>query len=51
MIGFNVFLEYAGLNRAAVKLVRHQDAQYTSRPTPYQLWSAKDGRFDTYQRI
>jgi hypothetical protein len=51
MIGFNVLLEYVGLNPATVKLVRHQDSRYPGRPTPYQLWCSNDGRFDIYQRI
>lgn len=51
MMGFHVFLAHAGLNPAEVKLVRHQDARYPGRPTPYQLWCANDGRFDAYQRI
>lgn len=51
MIGFNVLLEYVGLNPATVKLVRHQDSRYPGRPTPYQLWCANDGKLDVYQRI
>lgn len=51
MVSFNTLLRDEGLNPADVKLVRHRDTRLKDRPTPYQLWSAGDGRFELYQRI
>lgn len=51
MIGFNALLREAGIDPADVKLVRHQDTRHPERPTPYELWTCADGRFDLYQKI
>lgn len=48
---FNTLLREAGLDPARVQLVRHQDTRFRGRPTPYSLWLAQDGRFETYQAI
>src|SRR3974390_936106 len=49
MIRFNSLLRNEGIDPKHVKLVRHQDKRYPGRPTAYQLWRAKDGRFEQYQ--
>lgn len=51
MLTFNTVLQCEGIAPASVRLVRHQDNRYPGRPTPYALWRAGDGRFNTYQRI
>lgn len=51
MIGFNALLREEGIDPKEVKLARHQDTRWVDRPTPYQLWTASDGRFERYQRI
>jgi hypothetical protein len=51
MIQFNTLVRGEGIDPTHVKLVRHKDTRYAGRPTPYQLWLAKDGRFDLYQQI
>ena len=51
MIGFNTLLRDEGINLDHVKLVRHQDTHRARRPSPYQLWQGKDGRFDLCQQI
>lgn len=47
MITFNALLREEGFDPKQVKLVRHRDARFAL--TPYQLWMAGDGRFETYQ--
>ena len=52
MITFNDILQREGIDADLVKLVRHQDHRGSQRSTtPYQLWTARDGRFDQYQSI
>lgn len=51
MLTFNMLLKSEGIDPATVRLVRHQDKRFPGRPTPYQLWRAGDGRFETYQRL
>lgn len=51
MLTFNTILKSEKIDAAHVHLVRHQDTRRPGRPTPYNLWKAKDGRFETYQRI
>ena len=51
MIGFNTLLRDEGINLDHVKLVRHQDTRRARRPSPYQLWQGKKGRFDLYQQL
>ena len=50
MIGFNTLLRDEGVDPKVVKLARHQQHK-PGRPTPYQLWRAKDGSFERYQQI
>jgi len=51
MLTFNAILRHEGIDVKLVRLVRHQDTRRPGRPTPYNLWRANDGRFETYQRI
>ena len=52
MITFNDILRSEGVDVDQVKLVRHQDQRGTNRSTtPYQLWTARDERFNQYQCI
>jgi hypothetical protein len=51
MIGFNSILLDEKINPKEVKLVRHQDTRVAGALSPYQLWLAKDGRLELYQRI
>ncbi|MDK1020326.1 MAG: GIY-YIG nuclease family protein [Candidatus Hydrogenedentes bacterium] len=48
MFNFNALLEEAGLNPDQVQLVRHRDTGRKLIETPYDLWVASDGRFQTY---
>jgi hypothetical protein len=51
MLTFNAVLRHEGIDPKVVRLVRHQDKRRAGRPTPYNLWRANDGRFETYQKI
>lgn len=51
MIEFNDFLERVQIDLTRTKLVRHQSTKAPPGRTPFDLWKAGDGRFDTYQRI
>jgi hypothetical protein len=51
MLTFNFLLKDAGVDPANVKLTRHQDKRAMRGCTPYELWWAKDGRLEQYQRI
>jgi hypothetical protein len=51
MIGFNYFLQSAGIDLARTKFVRHTDSRALGGRTPYDLWIADDGRLELYQRI
>jgi len=50
MITFNTILRAEGIDPTTVRLLRHQDTR-RGAPTPYRLWRADDGRFETYQSI
>lgn len=49
MFSFSSLLSAEGVDPSQVKLVRHQDSRHLR--TPFELWRAKDGSFETYQRI
>jgi len=52
MLTFNAMLRHEGIDPKSVRLVRHQDNNRSSaNSTPYNLWRARDGRLETYQRI
>jgi hypothetical protein len=51
MIGLNLLLQSAGIELKRARLVRHQDNRADVGRSPYELWMARDGRFETYQRI
>lgn len=52
MLGFNTLLSDGEIQPANTRLVRHQDTRHgNSGLTPFDLWRANDGRFETYQRI
>jgi hypothetical protein len=51
MLAFNTILRHENINPRDVRLVRHQDTRRPGRPTPYNLWLAKSGRLELYQRI
>lgn len=51
MLTFNTILRHEGIDPKGVRLVRHKDTRRPGRPTPYDLWRAGDGRFETYQQI
>jgi len=46
---FNALLHQAGLDPAAVRLLRHQDARSAKGRTPYALWRDDRPAFETYQ--
>lgn len=50
MLTFQLLLASEGIEPKSVRLVRHQ-ARGPSGLTPWSLWRAADGRFETYQRI
>lgn len=50
MLTFNAILCNEGIDPKQVRLARHQESR-PGRPTPYNLWRAGDGRFETYQKI
>lgn len=49
MITFNTLLADTGLDPVQVKLARHQDNRFDR--SPYDLWKAEDGSFETYQSL
>jgi hypothetical protein len=51
MLDFNDLLKKVGLDPSQVQLIRHQDTRTIARGTPYHLWLAGDGRFNTYQSL
>jgi hypothetical protein len=51
MTGLNCLLRDAGVDLGRARLVRHQDIRAKVDRSPYDLWAARDGRFDLYQRI
>ena len=51
MLTFNAMLRHEGIDPKSVRLVRHQDNRSSVNCTPYNLWRARDGRLETYQRI
>lgn len=51
MIGLNYLLQSAGIDLARTRLVRHQDNRAIQGRSPYELWTAADGRFELYQSI
>ena len=51
MLTFNTILSHEKIDPREVRLVRHQDNRASVSCTPYNLWRAKDGRLETYQRI
>ncbi len=48
---FNDLLRDAGVDLKKTRLVRHQDRNTVTGQSIHDLWSADDGRFQTYQRI
>lgn len=48
-ITFNLLLKTAGLDPAAVRLLRHQDSRADTDRTPYRLWRDSGDDFVTYQ--
>lgn len=50
MLTFNTILQCEGVDPGNVRLLRHQDTSYPGR-SPYDLWRAADGRFETYQAL
>jgi hypothetical protein len=52
MTTFNEILRQAGIDPKDVKIARHVDRRaIDENHTPYSLWLADDGSFETYQRI
>lgn len=49
MLTFGVLLDLAGIERSAVRLLRHQDSRYPGHPSPYVLWRDYRARFEAYQ--
>ncbi|MBW8448188.1 MAG: GIY-YIG nuclease family protein [Arenimonas sp.] len=49
MLSFASLLDFAGIERSAVRLLRHQDNRYTGYPSPYVLWRDYRERFEAYQ--
>jgi hypothetical protein len=48
-ITLNTILTDAGLNVAAVRLLRHKDTRASKGRTPYELWRDSPEQFDLYQ--
>lgn len=46
---FGNLLDLAGIDRSAVRLLRHQDNRYTAFHSPYALWRDHRDRFHAYQ--
>jgi GIY-YIG catalytic domain len=52
MLTFNSILEHEHIDPRNVRLVRHQDNRAASASrTPYNLWRAREGGLELYQRI
>lgn len=49
MLEFGNLLDLAGIDRSAVRLLRHQDNRYTGFHSPYTLWRDHRDRFESYQ--
>lgn len=49
MLTFGSLIDLVGLDRAAVRLLRHQDNRYPGYPTPYVMWRDDRPRFEAYQ--
>lgn len=46
---FGSILDLAGVDRSAVRLLRHQDNRHAGSPSPYVLWRDHRARFEAYQ--
>lgn len=49
MLTFGTLLDMVGIDRSAVRLLRHQDNRYTGYQSPYVLWRDHRPRFEAYQ--
>ncbi|MBY5820010.1 GIY-YIG nuclease family protein [Rhizobium leguminosarum] len=49
MLSFGTLLNLANIDRASVRLLRHQDNRYPGHLSPYALWRDNRARFDDYQ--
>ena len=49
LLSFGTLLDLAGIDRASVRLLRHQDNRYPGHPSPYTLWRDDRARFEDYQ--
>jgi hypothetical protein len=49
MLTFGTLLDLANIDRASVRLLRHQDNRYPGHASPYALWRDNRARFDDYQ--
>lgn len=49
MLTFATLLDLAGIERGAVRLLRHQDNRYTGYQSPYVMWRDDRARFEAYQ--
>ena len=48
-LNFATLLDLTGIERSAVRLLRHQDNRHPGFPTPYVLWRDYPARFEEYQ--
>jgi hypothetical protein len=51
VLTFGNLLDLVGINRASVRLLRHQDNRYTDFHSPYTLWRDHRDRFEDYQSM
>ncbi|WP_234839883.1 GIY-YIG nuclease family protein [Sinorhizobium meliloti] len=49
VLSFGNLLDLVGIERSAVRLLRHQDNRYTGYHSPYTLWRDHRDRFEAYQ--
>ncbi|TAX42237.1 GIY-YIG nuclease family protein [Rhizobium leguminosarum] len=49
MLTFGTLLDLANIDRASVRLLRHQDNRYPGHASPYALWRDNRARLDDYQ--
>jgi hypothetical protein len=49
LLTFGSLLDFVGIPRKDVRLLRHQDTRYQGQPSPFALWRDDRVRFERYQ--